>query len=140
MTAPQTLFMTPSSFSPKRSRNSDTMTVSAENQSTEAEVKPRINAAALPAGSEARNAPIRSVPSMMACGLIHVTTKAVPASRHRLAPALRELERDGLVARQEYLEVPVRVEYRATEAAMRLQPILDSLSRWGEERMRTDGY
>lgn len=54
MTAPQTLFMTPSSFSPKRSRSSDTMTVNAENHSTEAEVKPRMNAAALPAGSEAR--------------------------------------------------------------------------------------
>lgn len=57
-----------------------------------------------------------------------------------LAAALRELEHDGLVARQEYLEVPVRVEYRATEAALRLQPILESLSRWGEARMRDDGY
>ena len=57
-----------------------------------------------------------------------------------LAAALKELERDGLAARQEYLEVPVRVEYRATEAAMLLQPILAALSRWGEERMASDGY
>ena len=47
-----------------------------------------------------------------------------------LANALRELEEDGLVARQEYLEVPVRVEYRITEPCRRLIPILDALGNW----------
>ena len=37
-----------------------------------------------------------------------------------LANALRELEGDGLVHRQEYLEVPVRVEYAITEPCRRL--------------------
>ena len=41
-----------------------------------------------------------------------------------LTNALRELEADGLVARQEYLEVPVRVEYAATPRSQRLIPIL----------------
>ena len=44
-----------------------------------------------------------------------------------LANALRELEGDGLVHRQEYLEVPGRVEYAITEPCRRLIPILDAL-------------
>ena len=47
-----------------------------------------------------------------------------------LANALRELEVNGLVERQEYLEVPVRVEYRITEPCQRLIPILDQLGSW----------
>ena len=50
-----------------------------------------------------------------------------------LAGALRELERDGLVTRQEYLEVPVRVEYRPTERCRTLLPILEALSDWAEQ-------
>lgn len=43
-----------------------------------------------------------------------------------LASALRELERDGLVTRREYLEVPVRVEYGPTDSCRALLPILES--------------
>ena len=56
-----------------------------------------------------------------------------------LASALRELERDGLVTRQEYLEVPVRVEYSPTDACRELLPILEQLSDWAEARMPADG-
>lgn len=52
-----------------------------------------------------------------------------------LASALRELERDGLVTRREYLEVPVRVEYSPTEDCRELLPILEQLSDWAEKRM-----
>lgn len=51
-------------------------------------------------------------------------------SNTMLSKTLRELEDDGLVSRAEYLEVPVRVEYRLTEKALRLQPILMDLIRW----------
>ena len=47
-----------------------------------------------------------------------------------LASALRELERDGLVTRREYLEVPVRVEYEITAPGRALVPILDRLGDW----------
>ncbi|NCB63851.1 MAG: transcriptional regulator [Clostridia bacterium] len=50
-----------------------------------------------------------------------------------LAAALRELEADALVSRKEYLEVPVRVEYEATERSRRLIPILDELGDWSVE-------
>ena len=51
------------------------------------------------------------------------------------ASALRELERDGLVTRREYLEVPVRVEYGPTDSCRELLPILEQLSDWAEARM-----
>lgn len=43
-----------------------------------------------------------------------------------LASSLRELERDGLILRREYLEVPVRVEYAPTEDCRRLLPFWSS--------------
>lgn len=52
-----------------------------------------------------------------------------------LANALRELEEDKLVTRQEYLEVPVRVEYSPTDSCRELLPILEQLSDWAEARM-----
>ncbi len=52
-----------------------------------------------------------------------------------LVSSLRELERDGLILRREYLEVPVRVEYAPTEDCRRLLPILEQLSDWAEARM-----
>ena len=60
------------------------------------------------------------------------------ATDKMLAQQLRELERDGLILRREYLEVPVRVEYAPTEDCRRLLPILEQLSDWAEARMPAD--
>lgn len=49
-----------------------------------------------------------------------------------LTNQLRELERDGLVQRQIYPEVPPRVEYSLTELGASLRPIILLLSDWGE--------
>lgn len=51
-------------------------------------------------------------------------------SNTMLVRSLRELEEAGLVVRREYLEVPVRVEYEATELTHELLPILASLAGW----------
>ena len=48
-----------------------------------------------------------------------------------LASCLKELEQDGLVSRQQFLEMPVRVEYSLTEMCNDLMPILSQLARWG---------
>lgn len=53
-----------------------------------------------------------------------------------LSSALKELERDGLLERREFLEVPVRVEYRPTERCRTLLPILEALSDWAERDMK----
>ena len=50
-----------------------------------------------------------------------------------LASSLRELERDGLILRREYLEVPVRVEYAPTEDCRRLLPILEQVVQSGKK-------
>ena len=50
-----------------------------------------------------------------------------------LSATLKELEADGLVHREEFNEVPPRVEYRLTERGKSLVPLLDSMSQWGKE-------
>ncbi len=52
-----------------------------------------------------------------------------------LAGSLRELEADGLVARAQYPEMPVRVEYSLTEKARTLIPILMELRDWGDANL-----
>ncbi len=52
-----------------------------------------------------------------------------------LAQSLKELEADGLVNRQQYDEMPVRVEYSLTKQAESLIPILLTLKKWGEENL-----
>lgn len=46
---------------------------------------------------------------------------------------LRELEKDGLVKRTVYAEVPPRVDYELTASAIALIPIWAQLSLWGKE-------
>lgn len=46
---------------------------------------------------------------------------------------LRELEKDGLISRLIYPEVPPKVEYSLTPLGLSLSPILQQLSEWGEE-------
>ena len=50
-----------------------------------------------------------------------------------LSSALKELESDGLVHREEYPQIPPKVEYRLTERGKSLIPILDAMCAWGDE-------
>ena len=47
-----------------------------------------------------------------------------------LTNQLRALERDGLVSRKVYAEVPPRVEYRATQRAQDLEEMFHAMHRW----------
>lgn len=52
-------------------------------------------------------------------------------SQKVLTEQLRELERDGLIARTVYAEVPPRVDYRLTELGDTLRPVIDAMCAWG---------
>ncbi len=57
--------------------------------------------------------------------------QAVPGiSQRMLTLTLRHLERDGIVSRTAYAEVPPRVEYALTPLGERLLPPVVGLARW----------
>ncbi len=58
----------------------------------------------------------------------------IPSMSDRmLAERLKELEVEGIVMRQVFAEMPVRIEYSLTEKGKALQPVLDAMERWGAE-------
>lgn len=57
-------------------------------------------------------------------------------TQHMLTAQLRALERDGLIKRTIYAEVPPRVDYENTDAARRLRPIFVEIVKWAEEHQR----
>ena len=50
-----------------------------------------------------------------------------------LSQTLKELERDGLVSRKMFAEIPPKVEYTLTERGRSLMQVLDQLCVWGEK-------
>ena len=59
-------------------------------------------------------------------------------SEKMLAQHLRELERDGIIARKIYPEVPPKVEYSLTASGNTLKPIIDGLHEWGLKHLSSD--
>ena len=45
---------------------------------------------------------------------------------------LKELEKDGIIIRKEYPQIPPRVEYRLSKRGLSLMPILEEMCKWGE--------
>ena len=58
--------------------------------------------------------------------------RMVPNATARMVTLqLRELERDGVINRIVYPEVPPRVEYELTDLGRSLEPVLLSMRNWG---------
>ncbi|MBE2895971.1 helix-turn-helix transcriptional regulator [Pasteurellaceae bacterium HPA106] len=53
-------------------------------------------------------------------------------SQKTLTNQLRSLERDGLIIRTIYPEMPPKVEYQLSEKGRTLAPILNELKAWGD--------
>jgi len=49
-----------------------------------------------------------------------------------LTQQLREMERNGLVERKVYAQVPPKVEYALTSLGRSLKPVVDAMCQWGE--------
>jgi DNA-binding HxlR family transcriptional regulator len=49
-----------------------------------------------------------------------------------LSSTLKELERDGIVIRKEYPQIPPKVEYSLSERGRTLIPVIDMMCAWGE--------
>lgn len=60
-----------------------------------------------------------------------------------LTSALRDLERDGLVARRVVSDAPRHVEYRLTERGRALVPVIELMDAWGRRYLdssRSDAH
>jgi len=57
-----------------------------------------------------------------------------------LTQQLRELERDGLIVRTVYQQVPPKVEYSLSEMGKTLVPVLQSLCAWGNAFAESPEY
>jgi DNA-binding HxlR family transcriptional regulator len=57
-----------------------------------------------------------------------------PVTQKMLTKQLRELERDGVLKRRVYPQVPPKVEYSLTDRGQSLRPIVDAMCRWGKSK------
>ncbi|MFS0838797.1 winged helix-turn-helix transcriptional regulator [Paenibacillus sp. 1P03SA] len=52
-----------------------------------------------------------------------------------LSIMLKEMEADGLILREEFPQVPPKVEYSLTERGLSLLPLLNLMCEWGENNL-----
>lgn len=53
-----------------------------------------------------------------------------PITHKMLTAQLKELEKDALIIRKEYPQVPPKVEYALSQMGRDLRPVVDSLCNW----------
>ncbi len=50
-----------------------------------------------------------------------------------LSRQLKKLEEEGLIIRNEFNQVPPRVEYSLSSVGIKFMPVLEELGKWGDE-------
>lgn len=56
-----------------------------------------------------------------------------------LSQQLKELERDGILERKAFAEVPPRVEYTLSDFGSKLMPVVEAMAKWGIETGKSKG-
>lgn len=56
-----------------------------------------------------------------------------------LSIQLKKLEQDGLIKRDVFAQVPLRVEYSMTEFGRTLRPVLEAIAKWGRNLGEMEG-
>jgi DNA-binding HxlR family transcriptional regulator len=64
-------------------------------------------------------------------GELHRSLRGI--TQKMLTQQLREMEKDGLVHREVYTQVPPKVEYSLTGLGQTLRPVLDAMHLWGKK-------
>ena len=57
--------------------------------------------------------------------------RLTPVTPKMLTQQLRELERDGVIKRRIYAQIPPKVEYSLTPAGKSLLPVVKAMCHWG---------
>lgn len=66
--------------------------------------------------------------------------RSIPDITERmLTVQLKEMERDGLISRTVYPEIPPRVEYQLTPSSVDLMPFWSHLEKWGNAHRKLQG-
>ena len=55
-----------------------------------------------------------------------------------LSSQLKELERDELIIRKEYHQIPPKVEYSLSEKGLSLMPVLNAMCEWGKPHVDSE--
>lgn len=66
-------------------------------------------------------------------GILHRGIDGI--SKQMLTKQLREMEKDGILERKIFAEIPPRVEYYITDLGRSLFPIIHSMKAWGEQHI-----
>lgn len=62
--------------------------------------------------------------------------KSLSVITHKmLSQQLKELESDGFIHREEYHQIPPKVEYSLTDLGKSILPVLQSMFNWGKDNM-----
>ncbi|MBK4731852.1 helix-turn-helix transcriptional regulator [Oxynema sp. CENA135] len=70
-------------------------------------------------------------------GQLHRALRGI--TQKMLTQQLREMESDGLIHREVYLQVPPKVEYSLTPLGESLKPVLDAMDAWGKHYLAQKG-
>ena len=64
-----------------------------------------------------------------------LAVRAQGISRKVLTEQLKELERDGLITREQFKEIPPRVEYSLTDLGKSLSSVFDEMAAWSRKNV-----